>query len=131
MVDKGTEVESVHVSSLVEIFKRLKYLGEAVQRLDDAIRGNGKPGLRQEQEATRAELRALQTALTNCQARRDLERQNADRWWARLVQPGVVLVYGGLAVLIMAGAVAWIGRNVQTDVREQVRQVLIEEQHAP
>ncbi len=102
----------------------LQHILKRLDRLDEAIRGNGKKGLRQEVDE-------LSISLTNCrsfhEAASRLRFEQRERWWNRLVQPAVVLVYGGIVVLVTAGMATWIQQTVQVDVRDQVRMVMQQE----
>lgn len=105
----------------------LEHILTTLRSLDECIRGNGKPGLRQD-------LRDLRLDLTACQKRRDelaaqQERLAADRdkWWSRFVQPGVVLVYGGVAFLLALGFMTYLNRLSHAEMRQVIQSVVVEE----
>ena len=118
---------------LAEITATLKSHGSLLERLDakvlhldEAVRGNGKPGMRQE-------IQELRGSLTVCQQHRDAmeaeamrRKAEADRWWSRWMQPGVVLAWTAAAALFLGGLAAWSARNDAQSVRAEVRAMLDE-----
>lgn len=101
-----------------EVLEALKRIDGRVQSLDEAIRGNGKPGLRQDY----GELRA---AFLACQQRRDLleaEREReAGKRWGRFIQPVLQLVYAGIAFLIVFGFAAWTQSANQGEIEAKIQ----------
>ena len=111
-------------ATLGEHGRMLERLDATVRHLDEAVRGNGKPGLRQE-------VQDLRSNLLECQRRRDQmaadaarHAQTADKWWTRIVQPGVVLGWAAVAALLILGFSAWNAKTSRDNVRAEVRSAL-------
>ena len=102
----------------------LEHILTTLRSLDEAIRGNGKPGLKQD-------MSTLRTEFVACRAVRDLERQNKDKVWTRLIHPAVVIVYGGIAILLITGFGTWMSKRMQVDIAEQVQMVIQAEDGRP
>lgn len=100
----------------------LEYILHTLRSLDEAIRGNGKPGLRQD-------VSSLNERFTECQRRHTEEvqqqQQRQDRWWDRMIQPALNLLYKGAVILLVAGAIAVFGHNRATE--EQRIRTIVEE----
>lgn len=109
-----TEPILVQPDVLGEILDKLK-------SLDEAIRGNGKPGLNERYVQLKAEF-------DSCRGRREFEQQNKDKIWNRLIHPAVVIIYSGIALLLVTGFGAYMSKRMQIDIKEQV-QMIVQEQH--
>jgi hypothetical protein len=118
-------------STLVEILGTLKVHGEAfvtltssVQRVDEAIRGNGKPGLRHEVDILNRNLAECQRRAATRDEMEARRKADSDKWWTRFVQPGIVLIWAAAAMLLLGGVVSWMEQKSRVDVRDEVRSAL-------